>query len=178
MLIAIAGSIGAGKSTVARAVSGRLGVPLHSIDDDKHVEGAGHPDFAYWVDAGIPFPDAFRQRVFARALRQLRNLRAQHRHIIVEETFHRRSVREPFFKAAGEIMDGILLIEITVERSVAMRHLAQRAASDQGHMAGRAMFDAFDEIADPIDSADLVVANNGDLSETVDTVCAFLEDHL
>lgn len=42
-------------------------------------------------------------------------------------------------------------------------------------MAGRSMFDAFAELADPLDSADLVVNNDGELALAVDEVCADLE---
>ena len=71
MLIAIAGPIGAGKSTVARAVSRRLGIPFHAIDDDKRAVGESHPEFSRWVAESIPFPDEFRSTVFDRALHRL-----------------------------------------------------------------------------------------------------------
>ncbi len=71
MLVAIAGTIGAGKSTVARAVSARLAIPYHSIDNDKRDIGETHPDFATWVAQSIPFPDDFRTTVFNRALARL-----------------------------------------------------------------------------------------------------------
>lgn len=175
MLIAIAGSIGAGKSTVARAVSSRLGIAVHAIDDDKLAVGAEHPDFERWVAEGIPFPDGFRERVFARTLRHLADLAVDHPHVIVEETFHRKVIRESFLRDAAEVLGGFLLIEIKVDRPVALEHLAQRAQSGDGHMAGRAMFDAFQAIADPIEDADLTVENNGDLAAAVAEVCTFVE---
>ncbi len=178
MLIAIAGTIGAGKSTVAHAVSSQLHLPVHSIDDDKRAVGADHPEFGNWVAQGIPFPDDFRQLVFARTLAQLRDLAPHHPHVIVEETFHRRAVREPFFHSASNILDGILLIEISVEEHVAIAHLARRARSGEAHMAGRAMFEAFRKVSDPIDHADLTVPNNGDLEAAVATVCDFVQARL
>lgn len=178
MLVAIAGSIGAGKSTVAGAVAARLAIPLHSIDEDKLAEGSAHEDFRQWVAQGIPFPDAFRVAVFERTLSKLRQLARDHEHVVVEETFHRRKVRDPFFREAGELFGGMLLIEITVERGVAMEHLASRRQSGGGHLAGRAMFDAFQDIADPLEDVDLRVPNNGDLADTVEAVCAYLEPRL
>ncbi len=178
MLIAIAGSIGAGKSTIARAVSSQLGIPLHSIDDDKLAEGANHPAFQNWVKAGMPFPDSFRQRVFSRTLARLSELAALHPHVIVEETFHRRKLREPFFQAADEILGGLILVEITVDRDAALEHLEARTSSPEDHMAGRNMFEAFESVSDPIQGADLTVSNSGDLDTAVATVVGFLAGRL
>lgn len=178
MLIAIAGSIGAGKSTVAAAVGERLSIPVHSIDADKQAEGRTHEDFEHWVASGIPFPDDFREAVFGRTLARLSDLSKTNEHVIVEETFHRKAIRERFFAGAGALLNGLTLIEVSVERSVALQHLASRAKSDSGHMAGRAMFDAFQSVAEPIENPDFTVANNGDLRDTVDEICRFLEERL
>lgn len=178
MLIAIAGSIGAGKSTVALAVATRLGIPFHSIDDDKLAVANEYPEFTSWVEQGTPFPDDFRRRAFAVALDELAELARVHPHVIVEETFHRRAVRESFFDAAARLLGGMQLIEITVHPTVALDHLARRARSGPGHMAGRAMFEAFQSVSDPFDAVDLRVANNGALEEIVDRICAHLEGHV
>lgn len=178
MLIAIAGTIGAGKSTVARAVSSRLGVPFHAIDDDKRHIGEAHPEFATWVAESIPFPDDFRTKVFDRALDRLTELAAEHDHVIVEETFHRRHIREPFFRAAATCLNGLVLIEIVVARDVALAHLAKRAKTQKNHLAGPGMYDAFQAVADPQDDVAITVENNGDLNDTVDQVCRFLETRL
>ncbi len=178
MLIAIAGTIGAGKSTVARAVSARLAVPYHSIDDDKRHIGKADPDFATWVAESIPFPDEFRTAVFSRALDRLEELAADHDHVIVEETFHRSHIRQPFLEAAAALFGGMVLVEIAVARDVALAHLAKRASSQRNHLAGPAMYDAFEAIADPLTDVDLTVHNNGDLRDTVDQVCRFLETRL
>ena len=178
MLIAIAGAIGAGKSTVARSVSECMGLPVHSIDDDKRAVGAAHPDFQRWVAEATPFPDDFRRAVFDRTLAQLGALAGEHDHIIIEETFHKAAIREPFFAAAAEVMGGLILIEIAVSYDVAMRHLSKRASEEGDHLAGAAMFSAFQAIADPLTNSDLVVANNGELDVTVAEVCTFLETRL
>ncbi len=175
MLIAIAGAIGSGKSTIANEVSLRLAIPLHSIDDDKRAIGATHPDFERWVAGGIPFPDEFRRRVYERTLDELAALAEEHPHAIVEETFHRREIREPFFRDGGHLFGGICVIEVAVTPEVAASHLLHRAREDEDHLAGRAMFDAFVAVADPLDGVDLVVHNDGELTAAVDEVCAFLE---
>ncbi len=172
-MIVIAGSIGAGKSTVAREVAARLGVPIHSVDEDKLAVSVEYPDFDDWVERGVPFPDEFRARAFAVALGHLAELARSHRHVIVEETFHRREVREPFFEAAAELFGGMQLVEVTVAREAALEHLARRAGDR--HMAGVAMFEAFQAVTDPFERVDLRVPNNGPLEDVVSRVCSHLE---
>ena len=69
-----------------------------------------------------------------------------------------------------------MLIEVTVSPDVALTHLRHRAEDESDHLAGRAMYEAFAAIADPIDGADIVVENNGDLETAVDVVCSYLDD--
>jgi len=174
-LIAIAGAIGSGKSTIAEAVSRRLDIPVHSIDDDKRAIGATHPDFSRWVADGIPFPDEFRHRVYQRTLAELAAMARDHPQVIVEETFHRAKLRAPFFRAAEELFGRICLVEVAVSPDVAIAHLEKRARDDANHMAGRAMFAAFAELADPLEGVDLVVENNGEIELAVSEVCKHLE---
>ena len=173
-LIAVAGAIGSGKSTIAEAVSRRLDIPVHSLDDDKRIVGASHPDFETWVADGVPFPDDFRRRVFERALDQLAELATVHSWVIVEETFHRADTRDSFFRAAEALFGRVCLIEIVVSPEVAVAHLEQRAREEADHMAGRAMFEAFARIADPLENADIVIENNGDLASAVEEACRYL----
>jgi len=174
-LIAIAGAIGSGKSTIAGAVSRRLDIPVHSIDDDKRAVGALYSDFPRWVEEGIPFPDEFRRRVYERTLGQLADLARDETRVIVEETFHRAELREPFFRSAERLFGSVCLVEVAVARDVAIAHLQKRARDEADHLAGRAMFDAFAKLADPLIEADLVVENNGELDLAVDQVCRYLE---
>lgn len=170
-LVAIAGAIGSGKSTIAAAVSERLDIPVHSIDEDKRVVGATHPEFERWVAEGIPFPDDFRRRVYDRTLTELADLATRHTRVIVEETFHRAQLRDPFFEACRRLFGRVCLVEIVVTPDVAIAHLQRRAVDQADHLAGRAMFEAFARLADPLDGADLVVANNGELESAVEEVC-------
>ena len=174
-LIVIAGAIGSGKSTVAQAVAQRLAVPVYSIDDDKRDVGKDHKEFPQWIAQGIPFPDDFRRKVYETALKGLAELAQSHQRVIVEETFHMAKLREPFFEAAKQHFAEICVIEIVVAPEVAIAHLEKRSRDEANHMAGRAMFEAFAALADPIDNADLVVDNNGDITSAVDQICLHLE---
>ena len=94
--------------------------------------------------------------------------------MIVEETFHRKSVREPFFRQAATLLGGFKLIQIMASRDAIIDHLATRRANESDHMAGEAMYEAFQLVSDPFDNVDLTVVNDGRVEEAVATVCAFL----
>ncbi len=174
-LIAIAGAIGSGKSTIATAVSERLNIPVHSIDDDKKVVGATDPDFDDWVTQGRPFSYDFRERVFQRTLRGLAETVRNHPMVIVEETFHRADIRAVFFRSCERLFGRVVLVEIVVSPEVATAHLEKRARNESGHMAGRDMFEALAKESDPFVAPDFVVENNGELEPAVDAVCGYLE---
>jgi ribose 1,5-bisphosphokinase PhnN len=94
--------------------------------------------------------------------------------VIVEETLHRLAIREPFFEAGERLFGNICVVEIAVTPVVAAAHLQKRASDQADHMAGRAMFEAFAALADPL-NANLVVRNDGALDPAIDEVCAHLE---
>jgi len=177
-LIAIAGGIAAGKSTIAQAVSRRLAIPVHSIDEDKWRVGASWPDFEQWIADGVPFSEEFNHEVFGRTLDQLRELAVSGAVVIVEESFQRKNLRDPFFDSARELFGRLYLVEIVVDEEVAMAHLERRASHESGHMAGRRLYETLRKIADPLENVDLVVENNGELAVAVDEVCRHLVAHL
>jgi predicted kinase len=174
VLIAVAGGIGAGKSTVARALADRLGLPLHSIDDDKRALGATTPEFDHWVRAGIPFPDDFRVAVYQRTLGALEELARTHPHVIVEETFHRKAIRDPFFDRAGQLLGGFVLIEVVANHATIVDRLARRAGTEADHLAGVAMHRAFLDVSDTHDRTGFAFANDADFDAEVDRCVAHL----
>lgn len=175
MLIAVAGSIGAGKSTVADSLATQLGIPMHSIDDDKRAVGTTTPEFEHWVEAGIPFPDDFRRAAFERALDGLRALAATERHVMVEETFHRKAIRDPFFDRGGALLGGFALVEVVASEATIAARLAGRAQTEADHLAGAAMYEAFVAVSDPQDRVDYRFDNDtADYRSQVAACCAFL----
>ena len=174
MLIAVAGTIGAGKSTVANAIAQNLKVPLLAVDDDKRAEGAVTPEFDEWVRAGAPFPDWFRSKAFQRTLDRLRAVTATSHDAVVEETFHRKSIRDPFFDQGGALMDGLTLVEVVAAESVIVDRLANRAEQERDHLAGLAMYRAFQEVSDPQDRVDFRFRNEGDVAAELQRCCDFI----
>jgi dephospho-CoA kinase len=178
MLIAVAGTIGAGKSTVAEAIAHAMGIPLLSIDDDKRVEGAATPQFERWVSDGEPFPDDFRARAFGRTLERLAVVGADCEHAVVEETFHRKAIRDPFFDRADRLMGGLVVVEVVADEAIVLERLLTRATTESDHLAGVAMYQAFHAVSDPQDRADFVFRNDQDFAVELNRCCAYLRQQL
>lgn len=178
MLIVVAGSIGAGKSTVAAALADALEIPLVSVDDDKRAEGARTPGFDAWVASGRPFPDEFRSKAFDRTLGRLAALVTESAHAVVEETFHRKAIRDPFFDSGGTLMGGFILVEVVAAEAVVLERLQARATAEADHLAGVSMYEAFRSVSDPQDRTDFVFHNDGDFGTEFERCEGFLRRRL
>ena len=177
MLIVIAGMVGAGKSTVARKVSERFSIPLHSIDDDKAETSKRYPQFQHWVENSIPFPDKFRIEVFDSTLKRLRELAKKHRHAIVEETFHKKAIREPFFKEARKIFGGIILTFVETDDRFIKERL-ERRTEEEDHMVGYGMYLSFKSKFEPFEKIDYTFINNNNFEKNLAAYLQFLREKL
>ena len=178
MLIVVAGSIGAGKSTVAAALADALEIPLVSVDDDKRAVGAETPGFEAWVASGRPFPDEFRSKAFDRTLGRLAELVNESAHAVVEETFHRKAIRDLLFDSGGTLMGGFVLVEVVAAEAVVLERLQARATAEADHLAGVTMYEAFRSVSDPQDRADFVFHNDGDFAAELERCERFLRQRV
>jgi gluconate kinase len=177
MLIVIAGLVGVGKSTVTRKVSESLSIPFHSIDDDKIETGKKYPQFQNWIDNNIPFPDDFRIKVFEATLEGLRELAKVHRHAIVEETFHKKAIREPFFEEAGEIFDGIILTSVETDEKLVKERLDRRT-KEGDHIVGYGMYLSFKSKFEPFEKIDYTFSNDNNFEKNLAEYLQFLREKL
>jgi len=176
MLIVVAGLVGAGKSTVAKKVSARFSIPLHSIDDDKEETGKRYPQFQHWIENSIPFPDEFRIEVFESTLKRLRELSKKHRHAIVEETFHKKAIREPFFEEARKIFGGIILTFVETDEKFVKERLEKR--TEEGHIFGYGMYLSFKSKLEPFEKTDYAFSNNEYFEKNLAEYLQFLRERL
>lgn len=177
MLIVIAGLIGAGKSTIAREVSKRLNIPLYSIDNDKKKIYKQHPQWEYFLKNAIPFPDEMRRKTFEASLEELRKLAKRHQHAIVEETFHKKSLREPFFDEARKIFGGIILTLVTVDEKLVKERLEKREQEEE-HMVGYKMYLSFKKQWESFAKVDYHFVNEGDFEKNMQKYLGFLKKRL
>ena len=177
MLIVIAGLIGAGKSTIAKEISKRLLIPLYSIDEDKRRIYKTHPQYEYFLKNNIPFPDDIREKTFNASLKGLKELSKTNQHAIVEETFHKKILREPFFKEAKKIFGGIIITLIKVESKLVKGRLKKRG-KEEDHMVGYDMYLSFKKQFEPFAEVDYVFDNSGDFEENIEKYVRFLKKRL
>ncbi len=178
MLIVLAGLVGSGKSTIARAVAQRLGIPHLSIDEDKIEVGKRWPEFEQWIATNTPFPDDYRREVFARTLERLREVAKTHPHAIVDETFHKKSLREPFFREAAQIMNGLLITLVQVDDEKVKERLEKRSA-EEDHIVGYGMYLSFKKVFEPFEHVDYILDNSSDdFDATLNTYLDFLKTQL
>ena len=74
MIIFVGGTIGAGKSTIARGLATHFGFPYYDVDEVKKVVYRQDPDFEKNMSEGIPFSDETRREVFRQVCSDLDDL--------------------------------------------------------------------------------------------------------
>ncbi len=177
MLIVIAGLIGSGKSTIARDVAKRLNIPLYSIDNDKKKIYKQHPQYGYFLKNNIPFPDETRKQTFNASLEGLKQLAKLREHAIVEETFHKKSLREPFFKEASKIFGGMILTLVTVDDKLVKERLDKRD-KEENHMVGYGMYLSFKKQWEPFEHIDYTFENEGNYEQNLEKYVEWLKQKL
>ncbi len=177
MLIVIAGLIGAGKTTIAREVSKRLNIPSYSIDEDKKRIYKQYPAYEHHMANNIPFPDELWKKTADVSLEGLRQLSKNNKHVIVEETFRRKSLREPFFEEAAKLFGGMILTLVTVDESLVKERMDKRA-KEENHMVGYGMYLSTKKYFEPFDHVDYTFVNEGNYEENVEKYVKFLKERL
>lgn len=173
MLIAIAGQVGTGKTTIASETSRCFGITLVSINQFKIKLGHNDPRFQYFWDNNIPLPDELRAKVFQEASLHLKLLAKENKHIIVDETFHKKAFREPFLEENSKLFNGLVLTLVITDEGLVKARLEKRTKEGK-HIVGYGMHLAFKDIYESFDTVDYIYNNNGRLTETLPKFYAFL----
>ncbi|MGH0034967.1 MAG: AAA family ATPase [Myxococcota bacterium] len=135
-LVLVAGTVGSGKSTVARALARPGGVPVIASDvlRGRVVGDAGGPADRYSADA--------RDRVYGAMLERARSLLLAGRPVILDATFARNAHRDAARRLAREIGADCWWVEVHCARETALARLAARVArGDDASEAGPAQLE-------------------------------------
>ena len=97
MIIFVGGVVGAGKSSVAQGLARHLSLHYYDVDEHKRAIYMQDPDFQYNMEQGIPFSEETRLQVFDRVIRDFSELSTVHQHLVVDETLHKKQLREHLF---------------------------------------------------------------------------------
>ncbi len=123
LLIAIGGMIGAGKTTVAEALSEAQGIPIVSADAArKDLAGLEH----HQAGTEAIYTEAFSTRTYNEVWERAGQVLTSGRRVIVDTTFRRRVERDKAAQIARDKGADFLFIECTIDESTARARLRNR----------------------------------------------------
>jgi len=102
-VIFIAGNVGTGKSTLAEALSEKIGAKHYDIDEIKKIIYPTDPEYETNMREGIPISDETRSRVFRRVIDDIRELSQEYDILVIDEVFHKKDLRNMLFQEAKKI---------------------------------------------------------------------------
>ena len=132
MIIFVGGTIGAGKSTVARGIADHFGFPYYDVDEIKKVVYRQDPEFERNIREGIPFSDEIRRDVFQKVCADLEQLVKIQPHVVVDETLHKREIRHILYDHARLIAGGFIVIWVQAREEIILQRLGNQKRG--GHL--------------------------------------------
>lgn len=167
MIVFVGGVIGAGKSTVARALAAHFDFPYYDVDEVKKKVFSKDPDYERNIAEGIPFSDTLRREVFRQVFDDLEGLVDEHPHIVVDETLHKREIRHSLYAEAERIAGGFIVIWVQAREDIIIDRLGARQRA--GHFLNDPLplHNAFKREFEEYDRCIIDCHNNGTVNETV-----------
>ncbi len=132
MVIFVSGLVGAGKSTIAKALAQEINSPCYEVDRVKREVYQQDPDYERKFREGIPFSNAIRSKVYKRVATDLEALSAQHDYVVVDEVLYSRQLRHKLFRAVEDIFGHFIIIWVRADEAVLLDRL--RTQKREGHL--------------------------------------------
>ncbi|MGC4094857.1 MAG: dephospho-CoA kinase [Polyangiaceae bacterium] len=178
-VVAVAGLIGSGKSTVADRLSAELGVPVVVADRlRKALAGVSATTPLHGAAFGDLYSPAASRAVYAALAQGALAVLASGRSVLVDASFRSAAERRALRELSERAGVGFRLVECRCARDLAMRRLAERARSAHVSDGRAAIFDDFAASYEPIvevpKSEHLVLDTTGELADNVAKVLAWL----
>ncbi len=102
-VIFIAGNVGTGKSTLAQALSEKIGAKHYDIDEIKKIIYPTDPEYAKKMNEGIPISDEIRRQLFVKVAEDIRELSREYDLLVIDEVFQKKDLRNMLFNEAKMI---------------------------------------------------------------------------
>ncbi|MEK7158392.1 MAG: AAA family ATPase [Patescibacteria group bacterium] len=167
MVIFVCGLIGTGKTTLAKALAERFGFHYYDVDLIKKEIYPTDPDYEYNLQNSIPFSDETRVKVFNRVVKDFAELAKEHEHLIVDETLHKKFLRQILFSGAEKYFGRYGIVWVKADEAA----IKERLTKDQreGHMLINPfeMYLSFKKEFEDFENADIVFENNAPFIESV-----------
>jgi predicted kinase len=167
MIIFVGGIIGAGKSTVAKGLATHFNFPYYDVDEVKKRVFRQDPNYEKNIAEGIPFSDELRRDVFKRVFSDLEKLVVESPHIVVDETLHKRDIRQPLYAEAERIAGGFIVIWVQAREDVILKRLGARKRDNHFLDDPLPLHNAFKREFEEYDRCIIDCHNNGSVEETI-----------
>ncbi|OPY81122.1 MAG: dephospho-CoA kinase [Syntrophorhabdus sp. PtaU1.Bin153] len=178
MVIFFGGYIGSGKTSLAKAISEKLGIPYYEVDLIKKVVIEEDPDLERNVKQNIPFPDEARIKMFTRAVEDFADLSKTHEWLIVDETLHKRAIRQILFDGATKYFGGYMVVWVQADEETIKERLSSKERTN--HVLGDpyGMYLSMRKVSEPLDDADIVFKNTGGLDEATERLAGLIREKI
>lgn len=167
MIIFVGGLIGAGKSTVARAVANKFQLHYYDVDEIKKNVFLEDPAYEENMRLGKPFCDKTRTRVYDIAIEDLKALSKLHKCIVVDETLHKRELRHRLFAAAEELFNGYFVIWVQADEDIIKERLTSAARKNHILKDPMIMHNTMLKDFEGFEQCVIVCRNNTSVDETM-----------
>jgi dephospho-CoA kinase len=177
MVIFIAGLIGTGKTSLAKALAKRLGFYYYDVDEIKKEVYKTDPNYDYNLDNNIPFSDETRIKTFNRVVLDFEKLSKKYKNIIVDETLHKKSLRKILFDGAKKYFGDYLIVWIKADEGIIKERLEKDKR--EGHILKDSfgMYLSLKKQFEDFDDADVVFNNSFKLDDSVKQLGDILVDN-
>jgi gluconate kinase len=168
MVIFIAGLIGTGKTSLAKALAKRLGFYYYDVDAIKKEVYKTDPDYEYNLNNNIPFSDETRTKTFNKVVEDFALLSKERKDIVVDETLHKKALRQILFDGAKKYFGQYIVIWVKVNEDVIKKRLGQDKR--EGHILKNSfgMYLSLKKQFDDLEDADIIFENDGEFNDSVD----------
>lgn len=143
MLILISGLPGSGKTTLARAFSAQYGA-LHLNSDIVRRE----------MSLMGNYTDADKARVYATLQARAQEALAKGQHVVVDSTFYKESIRQPFRQLAAEAQASVFWVEVQAQEPTIRERLKSPRPDSEADFA---VYEKIRDAAEPFTEPHLVL---------------------
>lgn len=178
MVIFIGGLIGVGKTSLAKALAKKLNIYYYDVDSVKKEIYPTDPDYEYNLKNHIPFSDETRTKTFHKVVENFYKLAKKHQHIIVDETLHRKILRQILFDGAKKTFGRYMIIWIKANEETIEDRLTKNQR--EGHILKDpfAMYLVFKNQFEDFENADIFFENSAPLAESVEKLARLVKEKL
>jgi predicted kinase len=175
MIVLVGGLIGAGKSSVARAIAERLDYHYFDLDEIKKEVYGRDPDNARKLAEGIPPDLETRAELYRVAVEQVSALIETTPNIVFDDTLHFRRFRQYLYDEITRLGHDFVPVWVRADEEVILHRL--KSTPRDNHILAdpiplhEQMLKDFEEFQVPL----LMCPNNGSLDETVDALFSLVD---